>query len=692
MSARVYFDKNKTKYYDLDSGSIFINGKIQDKSLSGDSKNVFNRLIRNKGKTLNRATDFEGITCRDLKGRNPVDQKISPIRTYLSRYLSVGRNDIIKTIHGTGYMYIGPALEEDEIVTTANTISEKNSCDLDLYLTYYTHLFENSHKINFRDKNDDKSRNIIDFYVEPTLKQRDKECGLGDLFVSDRPHNLLLGKSGYGKSIGMKIVVAAIAADFMMKNGIEHKELNGKRKKAYADLYNCIFGNIDKRPFPVFIEARYANTEEYKELYELADKPTDIYKTKFHEMLDKARRTGTLILIIDAVDEVDTDHKYEFNICIDKFKRSNPRSKVIVTSRFSTDDFSEYDIYSLCNFSSKNVNELLQKYSELLGKGKIDKVKDFIDRSEPIAQLMGNPHILTGVIHENNYESVTQVIGGAIERIIANRWNDSEKIEDIMKLLGRLAVEMVFKNKCNDLKPARIRALFTEVMSYIDDLKMTVDEVNRFADSLAWKSGIMDYQEGVYSFQDGLIKQYFAAYYIYTYLLRSTLSHSIERMENNKNTKVFIAQKGQVNERNLFFFMAKLSAFVLEFSGNEKLILNYDQMVVFNILVSMLPNREHQTAMMNYMIILTRGDKDNKRNYAIGHGLCDMLERIYGPNQITNALSDGGMSEGSKLIIQCLKEQFSNVSTEHTEESLNLSKRIENNTSKKGAGYEKHIS
>lgn len=558
--------------------------------------------------------------------------------------------------------------------------------DPKLYTDYYNHLFDKTNKTDIRDKKGGLLRNSIDFYVEPTLEHREEKCGLANLFSSAQPHNILLGKSGYGKSLTMKIVVAAIAADFIIKNSIEHEDLNDKRKKAYAALYKSVFGNSDKRPFPVFIEARYANTVKYEELYDLAAKPADVDKVKFLEMFDEARRTGTLILIIDAVDEVDKDHKKNFNNCINKFLNENPRSRVIVTSRFSPDDFTGYDIYSLCNFIDNNVNDLLQKHSELLGKNKIDKVKKFINRSEPVKQLIRNPHMLTGIIHAENYESTTKVIGDAIERIIANRWNNSEKIEDIMKLLGRLAVEMVLKEK-NILKPAEIRVLFTEVITYINDLTMEMDEVNKFADSLAWKSGILDYQNGMYSFQENLIKLYLSALYMHTHLSRSTLNYTIE---NEKNTKVFIAQKGQENEQNIFFFMAKLSAFVLEFSENKKLILNYEQLVAFNFLVSM-SNREHQTAILNYVITLTKFDKANKCNYAIGHGLCDMLEKIYGPNQITNALSNGDMSEESKLIRQCLKEQFSNVSTEYTEEFLNLSKRI-NNTSKKGSGDEKYIS
>lgn len=300
--------------------------------------------------------------------------------------------------------------------------------------------------------------------------------------------------------------------------------------KELADKFGF---NCDR--FPVLILAKnYTRTISQKETFSLFSLAECHEHFQFHSLVEEGLRNNKLLLLIDAIDEIDADLRQSFINKINNWMTENPSAKVIVTCRYPLGLPNERTL-TLAGFGPKEM-EILAKQ---LQPGKADKLTAAVVGNRHLTHLCSNPNFCTAIFCLNNGElRLNNCLEQIIDKTIAYRLPHIGYDTNVVKLtLGWLAwngiVNRLFSSEMTDGKKSilcisrsnkvNIVKDMTDALKQVQKLAPsqfpgTPDDANnkikRLASAIPHASGLLHQTAVDYRFQDQLIAACLAASFL----------------------------------------------------------------------------------------------------------------------------------------------------------------------------------
>jgi len=398
--------------------------------------------------------------------------------------------------------------------------------------------------------------------------------------------------------------------------------------------------------FPVFIHSDEANTRNFNNILELAE-ASDI--ESFVEMVNDANCNGTLLFLIDSIDEVESKKYYNYINAIKKMLADYPNASVVFASRFLGKKLPfEYDLIHIKELKSNAINKIA---SSMLSKSETQRFITRLEKNEYYRSLAKNPFMLMTMLETKGDRLVHHLLESIVNAIIERRWNKRYydiSSEDLKLLLGFLACEFVFEDK-SYAGISEIRQCF---ITAGDNLKLhgvsydvPSKNIDYFLNTLSSQSGILniDIKNHIemYMFQDELIMCWLAANYINRIINESTDIHDREGING------------------IWANVYWIDNYIRSFSKDGK-ILSSDAVYVLVMLLVMSSETNGQDIQKSILYFLVCRDATSlhaqeQRN--ICNGYRDIVKNAFGVNDITNRQD----SDSLKLIYKMLEA--------HTKES-----------------------
>ncbi|NER99359.1 MAG: NACHT domain-containing protein, partial [Symploca sp. SIO1B1] len=231
---------------------------------------------------------------------------------------------------------------------------------------------------------------------------------------------VILGEPGSGKSIFLQYLA-----------------LNWAR----SPLNNAI-----ELPIPLLIELRTYNRDrnsgECKDLLEFFHKGNVICRLNQHQLQERLQ-TGKVLVMFDGLDEVFEPTQREQVITdIHRFTNDYPQVRVIVTSRIIGYKHqrlrdAEFRHFLLQDLNSRQIKDFIYRWHELTFTDEADKLRkrerlqQSIDSSKAIAELAGNPLLLTMMAILNRNQELPRdrpELYNQASRVLLHQWDVERKL------------------------------------------------------------------------------------------------------------------------------------------------------------------------------------------------------------------------------------------------------------------------
>lgn len=629
---------SKTCYINLNIGKVYC---LHDKGVEEFSfgkavyaPRILELFLREQGKKL--AYDTIIRYAWGNKGKEPAFEALEhDVHLHVGKLNAMGElGKYIESKRSEGYVFNCPnLLEIDQIPTLSQTSP----------ISYFETLWKNHCRGIVRDQvATGNIRELIDFYVLPDLVSANG-TPLEAPF-SDLNHNMYVtAGSGLGKTTLLHIILLANIIDTLIAERPDIISQNSLAKVSeYQAVRHALFGNIPQRYFPVFIHSAEANDTDYRSILDLAEGHTIAH---FKDMVDSAHNAGTLLLLIDSLDEVENGDKMDsFIRNVDTLLREYPDAKVIITSRF----LGRMQLPFACKtiHVAELNDEAIQKITKsLLSHRNAKELLDLLTglkSNKHLASLARNPFMLLTMLEEKKDRYLHQILESIVNAIIERRWdaiNNDISAESIKMLLGHLACNFVFGNLSyvsrTDIEKSFYKAE-ESLRQYKIDINIPSENMERFLRVLSCQSGILNitYQHHVekFVFQDNLVMCWLAAHY-----LSRVLIDAIDAGIEDRN-----------QEASLWSNAIWLDKFIRSFA-HKRCILSADG--ISTLIISLVTCSEHsgevlQQSILYYLLFkdavsLSATEKDNIRE-----GYQAIISNTFGENDIANHPE----SDGRKLI------------------------------------------
>lgn len=564
--------------------------------------------IHNQDKTLT----YPAIGSALWPGDGWSDDKKETFKKVLSATVNIIGNDYIKNKSKIGY-YL------------TKEVSAFNSSSLDK-IKYYESIWEKHYKGTLRDHFATGGvRDLIDFYVSPSFTNKQGKH-IETPFKRDKFSYLVIAGSGFGKTTLLHIILLCSLIDEQtLKESTVISNAIKEKKVLYNSIKKTLFGKCEVNNFPVYIDSDKANTEKYSSLLDLAE-GHEI--ESFNDMVNEANDNGSLLFLIDSIDEVDSVKFDTYYQSIKKLLSDYKNARVVLTSRFVKKQIMLRD-HSLISIDSLSISDVKQIASAMLSSEKAQEFYELLEKNEYLRSLATNPFMLVTILESKREYELIYILESVVNAIINLRWdkhNYDISSEEIKLLLGFLACSFVFMDK-NSADISEIRQFFYNAG---DNLKLNgvsydfaKNDIEYFLKTLSSQSGILnvitDQHSVKYVFQDDLVKCWLAANYI-----NKIISES-ENMKPRGGT-----EQAWVN-------MNEIDKIVCSISNMPTL----SRLSVFVLVMSLIMcsggiGRVVQRGFLFYLLCKDAISMDENEQMSIAKGYDILVNNYFGDNEITN--------------------------------------------------------
>lgn len=536
-------------------------------------------------------------------------------------------SDSIGNIYGTGY-YL--TYDIREVLVPYIDKSE-----------YYEELWKNHYKGAVRDHvATGNVRELIDFFVLPSITAQNGEVIVSPFSASHFSKFLMAG-SGFGKSTLLDVLLLCNVVDVLFDSESLALSKNSKEKiKEYHNLRESLFGVSAMQMFPVFIHSDRANTNAYSSVLDLAEaNEIDCFKS----MVDEANCTGTLLFLIDSIDEVESDNLVYYLEAIKKMLSDYPNANVVFASRFLGKKSLPFE-YDLLHIKELNIEDIKKITYSMLSRNEAEKLLDRLNSNAYLRSLVKNPFMLMTILETKGDRLVHHLLESIVNAIIDRRWDKHHydiSSEDIKLLLGFLACKFVFENRtAADI--SEIRQCFIKAGDNLKLHGVSYDvpgqNIEYFLKTLSSQSGILNivnqHHVEKYLFQDALVMCWLAANYINKIINESEEIHDRDGM------------------RGIWANIYWLDNFLRTISSKE----TYLSACAVNVLVmtlvmsSEINGQDIQNSVLYFLICRDATSLSEQEQLNICAGYIDIINNSFGENDITNRSG----SDSLKLIYKML--------------------------------------
>ena len=549
------------------------------------------------------------------------------LKKVLDGIRSVIGSDSIGNTYGTGY-YLTYDIKEVAVSHIDKSV-------------YYEKLWLNHYKGTVRDHvATGNVRELIDFFALPSITTPSGDV-VTTPFSGSRFSKLLMAGSGFGKSTLLDIILLCNVIDELNDTDSPVLSMNSKEKIGeYRMLRESLFGAETKQMFPVFIHSDRANVNFYSSVLELAEANETDY---FYALVDEADHTGTLLFLIDSIDEVESDNLVRYLDLIRKLLSDYPNANVVFASRFLGKQSLPFE-YDLLHIKELTPEDIKKISFSMLSQNEANKLIERLNQNTYLCSLAKNPFMLMTILEIKGDRIVHHLLKSIVNAIIDLRWDKHHydiSSEDIKLLLGFLACKFVFENK-TDADISEIRQCFIKAG---DNLKLhgvsydvPSQNIEYFLKTLSSQSGILNivnkHHVEKYLFQDTLVMCWLAANYINKIINESMEIHDRDGI------------------RGLWANIYWLDNFLRSISSKETYLsaLAVNVLVMTLVISSETNGQDIQKSLLYFLICRDATSLNEQEQLSIYNGYRDIVNNSFGENDITNRPN----SESVRLINKIL--------------------------------------
>lgn len=419
---------------------------------------------------------------------------------------------------------------------------------------YLEFLWKENKILNLRDApgtitSENPKHDLVNLYVVPAL--RNHAGALTSLFHgSDRFSHIITANSGAGKSSLIQALVMGCTYSMLDTLGSELAQSVSATK--YKRLQASF--RVEKAYFPVLVKSSVFNKEklqeqkDYKLLHYASGPSCEQFDTHMEALLSEADSMGTLLLLVDALDELDQSHATVFGDMIDDFLREYPNTSLLVTSRLiHFREFQDHTFFAnavpltLDLFDEQKIIQLIANWTKhnVFQAGSYDwrDLKTFLSGYPHLYTLVKNPYMLSHAIYykvNNRHAAPEEIISYIIDNIIEKRWPEKKygvygiSASYMRGLLSCLAWEMA-KSGQHYIPPQKLVKRFRQAgESYDEDVELDLKTWNSIANEMNTQAGLLvlgspdtektAMEKDNYVFQLDVIEHFLAAEWIRTQL------------------------------------------------------------------------------------------------------------------------------------------------------------------------------
>jgi len=398
------------------------------------------------------------------------------------------------------------------------------------YETYYREIYDICKYVNIRDAlgtnlSDVSDKNeVADRYVFPSFANSlGKTTSIS--IIDKKPfRRFVIAKSGQGKTSLLQAIVVATSYDKTGETPV------GEKKEKYNKLADY-FGVCHEK-LPILIRGNDINRDflpnEKMGLLDFA-----VCKNLLPSMAELAKSGKKPLLLIDALDEINSEIRKDFSLLVNDFLAKNPDASCIATCRpielrtFTANGFTSFESLSLEQFSKEQIEELITLWytrdGSIEGEENAKKrIRLFLGNSY-LRQISTNPCMLSiGLLKadcSSGMVTAKEIINEIITSMIIKRWPEQKYAEynfttdNIRKILACIAYEMAIydqsfidSDKLADRMVEASKQILDEDYS-MDSFPMLVKEMNNSA-------GLLILEKSGYCFQNSIIQSFLAAEWI----------------------------------------------------------------------------------------------------------------------------------------------------------------------------------
>lgn len=411
-------------------------------------------------------------------------------------------------------------------------------------LEYYETLWNECKKVYIRDIDDGKdssiSKNaqISNLYIVPSFSK--DGCVIEHPIDSSRRiSQIMISNSGCGKSTFLQAVVTTNIYEAL---GALNSSLKGEiDKDAYAKLKGQLGFANNFLPLLVKPGSINAIPEELLETTPLSDLFVGCslmdYKSHIGSLLDNHNKKAELLLLVDALDEIDGSRRKEiFGRKIDSFLAEYPSTNFVITTRsidlrdfYERSFFGEAEKIKINLLENEEIYALIEKWTlcdnslSISKQSEIEQKYKYIIENRYLARLAKNPYILSHTLwiraHQND-ATPQVIISEVIGKLIKKRWprykyevlgiNESFMRE----VLSYIAWEMAKTNE-HYIPADNLVATLSNAARIVDnDSCIDVRTWVIAAREMNSRAGLLILEDRGYVFQSEIIEMYLASEWI----------------------------------------------------------------------------------------------------------------------------------------------------------------------------------
>ncbi|MDQ1086988.1 NACHT domain-containing protein [Siphonobacter sp. SORGH_AS_1065] len=373
-------------------------------------------------------------------------------------------------------------------------------------------------KPNFKKNSDSKitkTARIINSKTAYIEEFRNDDLSINDIFNSKK-NIIILGDPGAGKSLLVKYIILQI-----------------------------LLNNIDEEPLvhfkgwiPFRIELRkYNEVREEKNIIEyLSFVLSKEYQTNISiKLLTAIIEKHNSIIFFDGLDEIfNVNHKNKTKEALEAFINLYPKTKCVVTSRFiGYHDIkfnkSKFDEFSICNFNSKQINLLIDKFyiSQINNQEKRKKAIEQCSNqihSDVSTDLKSNPLILTLILilASNNIvipESKLEIYEACTNTLVESLDTKDKELIFNLRVKNKRATFAHLAYWQYESSSKENMVSYEKALKLISEFLLKREEVNEYSEAEEISKSFLDYAErrSIY-FDNNFTHKTFLEYYTSDYL------------------------------------------------------------------------------------------------------------------------------------------------------------------------------
>lgn len=518
--------------------------------------------------------------------------------------------------------------------------------------TYFETLWAECRALNLRDIYESfgsfsSDNEIADLYVYPTFKCN-KIPRESPVAGSQNFKRIIVANSGMGKTSLMQSIVLASVVEQLRSydSGCVNYGAADMKLSSYLTLKAKL--GFEKDYFPAFIHAVQYNTlPGAASLSDLASGSSIAdFSNHMPGLLKAADAESRLLLLVDAIDEIEDQLKGGFGCLLDAFLREYPNVRLIMTSRRidhrlfkDSSAFKDLEEWELEKFDQERIKELIDRWIGNEVSGGVKETKEQIYQAfinnRYMRRMAEHPYMFSHALYyraTHRGARPKDILSHIIDRLIEKRWPTQNYIKynitvDYMRrVLSYIAWDMVCTG--NDIVPAhQLADRFLEASHAVGPQ----DEAEKWlwpslVKEMNARAGLLIPERDGYRFQMDLFKCYLAAEWL----------SSDWRNKQPETASLFTVMEMIQNS---------LPAEPLDGYWQEVILMFFSVIAQYN-------QRDNiSKPLFHYLLYRASVSLCDKEITDIGGILADLVDTTFGANTVTN-LNNNGYSAAQQQILR----------------------------------------